>query len=308
MCLEHTGGGDQSKSSRSKVSRREKAIETRLQTGSIRSRVHIYATMLVFLHIPKTAGTTFQFILENNFGMNHCHLGHMCTPLIDQRDLGFMRKFFPCLRSMAGENLSDPLRLSMPDPFYITFLREPVARVFSHYQDDALRAGNKLGFEERLRSEELLQNLQVKFLAGRPDLDRARKVLEQFNFVGLVEKFDLSLHVLEKLSPRKLKPNYVRRLTARDNAIKQTLEQDQRMIDLAREYNQLDVQLYEFARSEIFPGLCARAGCSPEDKVGSYKTFTSRHHLIFLLHRFYNQFLFRRVCKIYRRYRGSQPA
>ena len=29
--------------------------------------------MIVFLHIPKTAGSTFQFILENTFGLSACH-------------------------------------------------------------------------------------------------------------------------------------------------------------------------------------------------------------------------------------------
>ena len=29
--------------------------------------------MIVFLHIPKTAGSTFQIILENTFGVSACH-------------------------------------------------------------------------------------------------------------------------------------------------------------------------------------------------------------------------------------------
>jgi len=32
--------------------------------------------MIVFLHIPKTAGSTFQFILENTFGVSACHTNH----------------------------------------------------------------------------------------------------------------------------------------------------------------------------------------------------------------------------------------
>ena len=32
--------------------------------------------MIVFLHIPKTAGSTFQFILENSFGCKACHTNH----------------------------------------------------------------------------------------------------------------------------------------------------------------------------------------------------------------------------------------
>src|SRR5690349_12972379 len=130
--------------------------------------------MLLFLHIPKTAGTTFQFILENSFGMKHCHLGHMGKMVLDQRDLDFTRKFFPRLRSIASENLVDPLRFSVPDPYYITFLREPVARVFSHYQDNVLRGGKTITFEQMLLQDDALVNNSVKRLAGREDLDRAK--------------------------------------------------------------------------------------------------------------------------------------
>jgi hypothetical protein len=148
--------------------------------------------MFLFLHIPKTAGTTFQFILENSFGISHCHLGHVGRKVIDQQDLNLVRKFFPWLRSIAGENLSDPLRLALPDPFYMTFLREPINRVFSHYQDDFQRCGKRLSFEQMLRTDERLENFQVKCLAGGPDLERAKRVLEKFSFVGLSEKFDLA--------------------------------------------------------------------------------------------------------------------
>ena len=56
--------------------------------------------MIVFLHIPKTAGTTFQFILENSLGMAHCHLGHLGKIFVDQRDLDFTRKLFPWLPAL----------------------------------------------------------------------------------------------------------------------------------------------------------------------------------------------------------------
>ena len=262
--------------------------------------------MLFFLHIPKTAGTTFQFILENSSGINHCHLGHLGKPVADLRDLDLVRKFFPWLRSIAGENLVDPLRFSVPDPFYITFLREPVARVFSHYQDDVLRGGKTLTFEQMLASDEVLENTQVKRLAGKADLGRAKLILEKFNFVGLTEKFDLSLHILGKISPCKLNLNYKRKVTARDNSIKKSLEGDPRLVDMTREKNRLDLELYDFAAKEIFPKFCAQAGCSPTDKVPSFDKYTSELKPGFLFHRLYNQTFFRQVCKVYRKHRARE--
>jgi hypothetical protein len=264
--------------------------------------------MILFLHIPKTAGTTFQFILENSLGMTHCHLGHLGKTVVDQRDLDFTRKLFPWLRSIAGENLTDPLRFSVPDPFYITFLREPVARVFSHYQNDVLRCGKKMTFEESLRSDEELENTQVKRLAGKADLGRAKLVLEKFNVVGLTEKFDLSLHMLDKICPYKLNLNYKRKTTAINNSVKQSLEGDSRIVDMAREKNKLDLELYDFAVKEIFPKLCTQTGFSPADKVASFDKYSNELKPGFLLHRLYNQTFFRNVCKVYKKRRAREKA
>jgi hypothetical protein len=262
--------------------------------------------MLFFLHIPKTAGTTFQYVLENSLGITHCHLGHIGKHVVDQRDIDFTRRMFPWLRNIAGENLVDPLRLSIPDPFYITFLREPVARVFSHYQDDVLRGGKTLTFEEMLLSDEVLSNTHVKRLAGRLDLDRAKFALEKFHFVGLTEKFDLSLHMLQKSCPIKLNYDYKRKVTARDNSIKNSLEADSRMVDMAHEKNKLDLALYEFAAKELFPKFCAQTGFSPTDKVESFDKFKGEIRPNFLLHRLYNQTFYRNVCKIYKKRRARK--
>lgn len=254
--------------------------------------------MMIFLHIPKTAGTTFQFILENSLGLRHCHTGHLGRKIIHQQDLDFAGRCFPFLQSIAGENLVAPWRLSVPDPFYMTFVRDPVARVLSHYQDTVLRGGNRMTFEQTLRSNEEFENLHVKLLAGERNLDRAKWFLEQCGFVGLTERFDLSLHVLDRLSPSKLNLNYKRKLAAPDNTIKKSLEQDRRMVELTREFNQLDLELYAFAANEVFPRLCAKAGFAPDDKVTSYDRYTTEVKPGFLLHRLYNMSFFRQVCKL----------
>ncbi|MGO9479869.1 MAG: sulfotransferase family 2 domain-containing protein [Limisphaerales bacterium] len=261
----------------------------------------INRSMMIFLHIPKTAGSTFQFIIENSLGITACHTNHTKRPVFTQADLDFAQKTFPVLRSIAGHNLVDPLSLSAPNPFYLTFLREPVARVFSYYQESLLN-GNPRTFEEDLRQNEFLENLHVKLMAGERNLDKAKRFLERCGFVGLTEKFELSLDVLARLSPYPLNMNYKKRRVAQDNRVKKSLESDSRLVEMTREYNKLDLELYSFAVNEIFPKLCAKAGLNPTDKVASHDHYTSDLKWKYLLCHFYNQSFYRQICKVRSKY------
>jgi hypothetical protein len=252
--------------------------------------------MFICLHIPKTGGTSFNFILENNFGIRNCHTNQTNRSTFTQADLNFARKCHLPLRSITGHNLVDPGQLQVANPFYVTILREPIARVISHYQYSVQRGNNKKTFEETVRVSENLENLQVKLIAGGRDLDKAKRFLERCAFVGLTEKFDLSLRVLENLSPWKLDLSYQKALVAKDNAVKNAVGRDERMLELAREHNQLDMELYQFAVNEIFPALCRKAGVAPSEKVPSYATCTEGFLFNYQSCRFYNR-IFRQICK-----------
>jgi len=254
----------------------------------------------VFLHIPKTAGSTFQFILENTFGLRACHTGHTKQRVFGPADLAFAKKMFPGLRSLAGHNLIDPLTLGVRDAFHVTLVREPMARIFSHYQEKFLRGTNRRTFEDSLRSGHWYQNAQVTRMAGGPDLDKAKRYLEKCDFVGVTEKFDLSLHVLSKLSPCRLNLNYTRLRSAADNSIRKSLEQDGRLVDMAREFNQLDFELYSFAVNEVFPRLCEKAGLNPSQEVPSFNTYDSRFTFNYMANRLYNLLVYRQALKLRR--------
>lgn len=236
-------------------------------------------------------------MLENTFGVSHCNAFHNRRKVFTKEDLAFARRIFPRLRSVSGTNLVDPLELGAPDPFFVTFTREPVARVFSHYQHMA-RSGMRNPFEEVVRTDGLLQNLNVKVLAGgKEDLGKAKSFMEKCDFVGFTEKFDLSLHILGKLSPYKLNLTYMKKQIAPDNTVKKNLEADARAVEMAREFNRLDLELYSFALSEIFPRMCAKAGVDPSEKVESHAVLSDGLSLRFQMSGFYNK-VFRQIYKV----------
>jgi hypothetical protein len=252
--------------------------------------------MIVFLHINKTGGTSFRSILEKNFGASCCHTNQTRRALFTQSDLAFVKKVFPRLRAITGHNLIDPLQLSVPDPFYATFLREPVARAISHYQDSVLRGTNRTSFEESLKTDPHLNNWHVKLMAGGEDLAKAKRYLERCDFIGLTEKFNLSLKVFGRLAPCPLNLNYKRLVVAKTNTIQKALLADPRMLELAREHNQLDLELYAFAVNEIFPRLCRKADVNPADAVPSYEVLKNDRRLKYKFGRVYNK-VFRQVYK-----------
>jgi hypothetical protein len=254
--------------------------------------------MLVFVHIPKTAGCSFNFILENSFGISACQTNHTKKKVFDQQDLHFARRFFPRLRCITGHNLMDVPRLGITNPFYLTFVREPVARLLSHYQDSVLKGGNTQSFEDSVRSRGIFENLQVKMLAGEPNLDKAKQFLEQCHFVGLTEQFDFSLQLLKCLCPHKLNLHYVRRRVAQSNDIKKSIQNDPRLMELAIENNNLDLQLYDFATKEIFPKRCAEARLSPNSKVPVFERYRSEARPKFLAFSFYNMLCYRQLYKL----------
>lgn len=256
--------------------------------------------MIVFLHMQKTGGSTFNFILGNNFGITACPTNHTKKEVFTQDDLNFARKIYPRLQCITGHNLVQPLALAVPDPYYVTIVREPVARVISHYQMSLTAANNRMSLEESLPKLDVLQNLQVRKMAGGPDLDRAKDFLEKCSFVGVTEQYDLSLHVLDRLSTRKLNLNYHRRTVTKDRTLKKSLAADSRLMEMVRDYNKLDLELYDFAVNKIFPKLCAKVGLSPSDKVSSYDTYHTENHFRFFFYNFYSRVVYRQLCKLRR--------
>lgn len=163
-----------------------------------------------FLHIPKTAGTTFRYVIYDSFDQ-HAIYPNYYELLFKQRSryIGWGKfnereqEIFPKSKKwLIGHFAYAPLRYYKDKPpVTLSFLRDPVKRVMSTiiFHQDITRRYEGLTVDEILDKHlEVEGSLQARSFGYRPqrdNLDRALKNLEKIEFVGISEQFDRSLQL-----------------------------------------------------------------------------------------------------------------
>jgi hypothetical protein len=235
---------------------------------------------VIFLHIPKTAGTTLLEILDRQIPPKAIFsIGAIAQESIAQFEAlpEEERNRIRLLRGHMGFGLHEFL----PGPaHYFTLLRDPVARVISHYNFirrtpdhylyDRVVEGN-LSLYDLLQENYalMLNDAQVRLISGvwgyapfgevTPEmLETAKQNLAQFfPVVGLTEQFDKTVMLLKETFNWPAAITYHRRNVSRDGKTADALPAQ--TIELIRHVNRQDQALYEFGR-KLFREQCARRG------------------------------------------------
>lgn len=216
---------------------------------------------LIFLHIPKTAGTTLNRIIERQysplsiFTMDPYRIRATPERL---RKLSESRRSH--LRMVRGHMYYGIHELLPQGGTYFTVLREPVARFFSSYYFIQRRPlhpmhrkvkTDKIGVEDFIRLTPRRQNLQCSLIAGIKNdgtsdarvLDQAKENLEKsFSVVGISERFEESLMLMAQAFDWKI-PFYENRKVSKTRP-----QVDSGAVEMIREHNQLDLELYDFGK------------------------------------------------------------
>lgn len=242
------------------------ALSERIPCGSTEA--------LVFLHVPKTAGSTLKWIIERQYPAGS-------TMTIESEDLLRQYRAFQALPSEARRRLRcvqghvpfGVHRWLPQGARYITMLRDPVEWTLSLYAyvqrmpffDDhpdltpfrgarSLDLGGFVGF----LMDSNMADMQTRMISGQTDLlrhlppyapmtddalDCARRNLrERFDCVGLVERFDESLLLMKrKLGWRNV---HYRRLNVSEGRSKRT-ELSPAALQRILECHRRDVELYD---------------------------------------------------------------
>jgi hypothetical protein len=179
-----------------------------------RARARGGSSLLVFDHIPKTAGTTFrrsyliaalprdERLILSGGEKNADELARFISLSAEQR-----RR----VRIVAGHN-ADALREHVPDARFLTIVRDPVDRAVSSYLHARFHPGGEalwsdvrdveMGLGQFVRKY-MPPDAQSAQLLGEGRFDEAamkRRLRERYALVGYTEAFDqfvFMLHVLE---------------------------------------------------------------------------------------------------------------
>ena len=231
---------------------------------------------LVFIHIPKTAGTSLRLLLESNY-REHERIGIYSHENLDQRLANALAD--TKIKCIYGHFPLRPIVIES-NAMVMTLLREPIARSISHYNHYSKRMNEKHeklmeGIETPEEFKKLVQsnNRQTAFLSGYLNqreflkdhtvLEKALKNFDRLDAVGFTEHYAASIayfgELLDWKNTRAEQHNKGGMKTVEPGAV-------------WAEMNVYDLPLYAAAVKRFAPTIKAYEGRTPRIPKSTLKT------------------------------------
>ena len=237
---------------------------------------------LIFFHIAKTAGFTLDMIIRRQFPQDSIYSINPGANLNSVDEF----KSLPTERGAKTRYLHAHLvpfgihELLPQPPIYITLLRNPVERVISRYfhvlrdpNNPLHHAAKNLSLQDFVTSGVLSadgQNGQTRVISGVRGIDwvtasgplshdileiAKTNLREHFLLIGISERFDESLILLKRaLGWRTKDILYVKQNVGRNRPPIDEIDND--TLKLIERYNELDIELYAWAKQIFEEQIC----------------------------------------------------
>lgn len=174
--------------------------------------------LIVSVHIPKTGGISFREAIEGLAGGHLVH-DYADRPLVPRTRWRALRERFrraplpPGTRVVHGHFVAAKYWRSHPEARFVTWFRDPVERLISHYhywqrEPDPQHPTCRRLLEERLSLLAFaalpeMRDVHARFLGGVPP--------ERFAFIGLTERFAEGMELFRRLFCPELRIEHARR-------------------------------------------------------------------------------------------------
>ena len=233
--------------------------------------------VIIFLHIPKTAGTRIRQLIIDNVGIDKFLHIEMPQSLWFTADSEIAN--YDAVAAHMGHGLLNRINRQY---YAFTFLRDPVERVISLYYywrnqpvellNPCVQLAKDFSLEDMLLQDHPLisasiENAQTWFLFHDGDitvrhqnsnitpevlLEKAKSNLCKLDFVGIQENFAMSVAYLEKALG--WKPQQDKKVNTTPNKPKSS-ELSPKTIEIIKEKVGLDIKLYKFGKEIAVPGI-----------------------------------------------------
>ena len=257
---------------------------------------------IIFLHLPKTAGTTLNFILSRQYDSEIIHTIEGDTLKALKKFENFTPKARQKIHVVNGHGEFGIHKFLFGPSKYITFLRNPIERVISDYYF-ILRAPqtpyhryvteNQLSLKEAVECKDpliMLPNSQTILLAGvwrkgikqcnDEVLTQAKQNLRKHFIVGLTEKFDESICLLKSYFDWGTDVYYKKRNVTTNRLAPENLPKE--TLDAIVHYNQCDLELYKYGQA-LFAEQIKQIGPFFPARVQFYKAMNKAHEYAWFL-------------------------
>lgn len=216
--------------------------------------------LVIFIHLPKTAGTTIRNIIEKNYRTGEVSFFYSGYQDAARRLKMLSKPQLKSLKWIHGHFDFGLHEVIQRPAAYITMLRHPVDRVLSFYYFLRRNSRHPLHYKVKLMSlkefvitqnngiQNQVCNFQTYLLSGNgsPNLERAKKHIEEhFMLVGLTERFEESIFIMKKQLGWEVN-HYTNLNVTQGRPKRETISQEIRK--LIEKKNEIDLELYEYGK------------------------------------------------------------